>query len=47
MTKGIELPNLENITILGEKETYKIFGNIRSGHNQTSGDERKKLKRVF
>ena len=40
-TKGTELPNQENIRTLGKK--LQLFGNIRIGQNQTSGDERKKM----
>ena len=40
-TDGMELLNQEKIRTLEEKETYKYFGNIRSWHHQTSGDERK------
>ena len=40
-TEGIELPRL--IRTLGEKH-LQIFGNNRSGHHQTCGEERKNKK---
>ena len=42
----MELPNQDKIITLGEKENLKILGDIGNWHHQTSGDERKKLKRV-
>ena len=37
---GIEQPNQEKIRTFIE-ENLQVHGNIRSGHYQTSGDERK------
>ena len=42
----MKLPSQENIRICGEKGNVQILGNIGSWHHQTSGDERKNLKRV-
>ena len=41
---GIELPNQESVTKLGEKVNYKFLGNIKSRHHLTNGDERKNNK---
>ena len=46
MTEGIELPNQEKIRMLGGKE-LRIFGDVGSGHPQTSGNERKNSKRYL
>ena len=43
MTEEIELPNHEKMRKLEEEVTYKCLG---SGQHQTSGDERKNLKRI-
>ena len=43
MTKRIELPNQKNQNAQ-RKRNLQILGNIRSGHHQTSGDERKNWK---
>ena len=42
MTEGMELLNHENAL---RKGNLQILGSIWSGHHQTSGDERKKLKK--
>ena len=41
LTKGIKLSNQKNIRTFGENGNLQVFGNIASGHSQTSGDERK------
>ena len=46
MVKGVELPNQVVIRTLKEKETYKYLRDIGSWHHQTTGNERKNLKRV-
>ena len=47
LTERIELSNQEKIRSLGEKETYKYLGRLRSGLHQTSEDERKKFKNGY
>ena len=44
-TKGIKQPTQERIRTLGEKGKLQVLGNIGSGHNQTSRNERKKNKK--
>ena len=34
MTEGIELPNEENISTLGEKKTYKLLGIFKADTNK-------------
>ena len=45
MTDRIELTNQEKIRTLGEKETYKILGNIGRWHHQLNGHERENKKK--
>ena len=47
MSEGIELPTpAKKIRVLRKKRNLQILGNIGSGHHQTGGNERKKLKRL-
>ena len=45
MTEGIEIPNQEKNQNTRRKGNLPILGNIESWHHQTSGDERKNLKK--
>ena len=47
MTEGIELPNQENHQNARIKRKLQLLENVRSGHRQTSGDERKKIKNEY
>ena len=44
-TEGMKLPNQEKNQNARRKGNLQILGNIRSWHHQTSGDERKNLKK--
>ena len=46
MTEGVELLNQVVIRTLRKKRNLQILGDIGSWYYQTSGNERKKLKRV-
>ena len=46
MIEGVEQPNQVIIRTLGEKETYKILGDIRSWHDRTSVNVRNNFTKV-
>ena len=45
VTEGIELPNLEKIRTLGEKETYKYLGILEADTIKHAEIKEKKLKK--
>ena len=47
MMEGIELPDKKKKQNCCRKGNLLVLGNTRSGHHQTSGDKRKKLKQTL
>ena len=47
LTDQMELPNQDKIRTLSEKGNVQILGHLEGWHNQTSREEKKKIKKEY